>query len=1149
VGKVDLLWITKKREVPKSAGMIRCGSKRLASSAFRTMSTTHHSPAEARIALVCAGLFCLACLLNGQTATLSFEPFQAAYSQPLDSIVMISGSPNQLHIYNANTNVDSIVLLPSAPLSLSVSRDGLHAAVAHANVVSYVNLQTKLVEKSLTTNVPSGVVVLGDSAVYVFGGMWGAASAQVDLSSGSIVTYSDWGSTGARLHPTRSYIYATQGEDPNTVVRWDVSGNIGGFPAEPPIGFWGALPQCGAIWFSPAGDRIYNGCASVMQSSADTTVDLTYLTTFAGLSQIQSMDTSAALSEVAVIPMTSSFYNPNPPATAPNDSEVRLFDAAYLNPVGRFALPPFLVNGGSYAAHGHWVFFNQNSSSLIVVMQADGTAGLTHDFAVQTYPLGPVNSCDASFADSNAIVLAAGSYVQEQITAGAGCTYSVQSNVDWIVPATDYYGSGPNTLTYLVRPNLSAQSRSGILTMGTQTLTVNQEGTTPTASFTALSMDPVAAVYSKALDQMLLASASPNELHIFDPVSLSDQTIALPAAPFSVGVQPDGTHAAVGHDGWVSYINLQTNVVEQVAPIGIGPATSIVIPGNGYIYAAGGSSEATWPGGAYVQLSSGPPPTTGLFGASAPLLLHPSGQYIYATAYYGDTNKWDISSGVPVSVQTSNVNALCAPFWSSEDGTRIYSACGQVFHSSDIPSLDLTPNGNLSESSAIVWIADAGSLGDVAVLSAPSRASSSIQLYAENGLSLLSQGTLAPFTGVSGTAQAIGKYLFWNAAESKMLVVAEADSTSSLLSDFGVYTVDPLLGLSACTYAVSPSTLYPGPNAANMSVNVVTPCSWIETTSDSFIDINPSPAPSVGNGPAAIYLQTNTANAARTGHVMIGNQSVTVIQQAANCTYALSSTQAVGNVSAFAGSVQLTTPPGCSWSAISNSPWIAVTNGSGTGSAMISYSVASNTTSTDRYGSISVAGSATLSVTQAGPVGQTIAFGPLSIRALGTPPFTVSAMASSGLPVSFDAVIEGRFRSGTVCEVSGATVTLAAVGPCTIEATQAGNVDYLAAPPVEQSFQVTQGSQTIDFAPLSNQPLATPPLLINATASSGLGVSFASTTETVCTVTSRSLRAGRRTVNYVTLREAGQCTIEASQAGNANYLPATPVAQSFQVTP
>jgi uncharacterized protein (TIGR03437 family) len=43
----------------------------------------------------------------------------------------------------------------------------------------------------------------------------------------------------------------------------------------------------------------------------------------------------------------------------------------------------------------------------------------------------------------------------------------------------------------------------------------------------------------------------------------------------------------------------------------------------------------------------------------------------------------------------------------------------------------------------------------------------------------------------------------------------------------------------------------------------------------------------------------------------------------------------------------------------------------------------------------------------------------------------------------------------SVCAVSGATVTLIAVGACTIQATQAGNADYAAATPVNQSFQMT----------------------------------------------------------------------------------------------
>ena len=164
---------------------------------------------------------------------------------------------------------------------------------------------------------------------------------------------------------------------------------------------------------------------------------------------------------------------------------------------------------------------------------------------------------------------------------------------------------------------------------------------------------------------------------------------------------------------------------------------------------------------------------------------------------------------------------------------------------------------------------------------------------------------------------------------------------------------------------------------------------------------------------------------------------------------------------------------------------------------------------------------------------QTITFGALPSQAFGTTPFAISATASSGLPVSFAST------TATICTVSGDTVTLVAVGRCTIRATQAGNADYAAATPVSQSFQVTKGSQSITFGALSNKPLGTPPFAVSATASSGLAVSFASTTTTICTVSG----------NTVTLVATGRCTIRATQTGDADYSAATPVNQSFQVTP
>jgi uncharacterized protein len=80
---------------------------------------------------------------------------------------------------------------------------------------------------------------------------------------------------------------------------------------------------------------------------------------------------------------------------------------------------------------------------------------------------------------------------------------------------------------------------------------------------------------------------------------------------------------------------------------------------------------------------------------------------------------------------------------------------------------------------------------------------------------------------------------------------------------------------------------------------------------------------------------------------------------------------------------------------------------------------------------------------------QTISFAPLSPRAVNSGPFPLTATASSGLTVSFSSL------TSAVCAVSGNTVSLLAVGTCTVAANQAGNATYLPAGQASQSFSVT----------------------------------------------------------------------------------------------
>jgi hypothetical protein len=98
---------------------------------------------------------------------------------------------------------------------------------------------------------------------------------------------------------------------------------------------------------------------------------------------------------------------------------------------------------------------------------------------------------------------------------------------------------------------------------------------------------------------------------------------------------------------------------------------------------------------------------------------------------------------------------------------------------------------------------------------------------------------------------------------------------------------------------------------------------------------------------------------------------------------------------------------------------------------------------------------------------QTISLGALSNRSFGSAPFTLSATASSSLALSFAST------TSAVCTVSVANVTLVAAGTCTIQVTQAGNTNFAAAPPVSQSFQVSDF--TLTSAPIrSNVPAGQP---------------------------------------------------------------------------
>lgn len=176
--------------------------------------------------------------------------------------------------------------------------------------------------------------------------------------------------------------------------------------------------------------------------------------------------------------------------------------------------------------------------------------------------------------------------------------------------------------------------------------------------------------------------------------------------------------------------------------------------------------------------------------------------------------------------------------------------------------------------------------------------------------------------------------------------------------------------------------------------------------------------------------------------------------------------------------------------------------------------------------------------------GQSITFPAVGNRVLGAVPFVVPASASSALAVLLVS------RTPNVCEFDAPVftpgglaysnrITLRAQGICTVEASQAGDNNWLAAASVVQSFDVGNvvlQQQTINFPPLVARNVGDI-VRLAATATSGLAVSFMSTTPDVCAVQDTTIR----------VLAAGTCTIQATQAGSAQFGPAPVVTQSFNV--
>src|SRR6185436_4555506 len=165
--------------------------------------------------------------------------------------------------------------------------------------------------------------------------------------------------------------------------------------------------------------------------------------------------------------------------------------------------------------------------------------------------------------------------------------------------------------------------------------------------------------------------------------------------------------------------------------------------------------------------------------------------------------------------------------------------------------------------------------------------------------------------------------------------VGTNDVWYELLANFGnwrtglVYVADEFITIiqrpSNCNYLMAPTATNVAYRAFTGEVAVTTAvgCSWSVYDKDSWITLIFGAS---GNGPATIRyrIPQNPTALPRVGSFSVADQTYTITQAAAPCTYSFTPTNQVRSLQAETGQFALNALVGCSWRLINTNNWITI---------------------------------------------------------------------------------------------------------------------------------------------------------------------------------------------------------------------------------
>ncbi|MEQ1759803.1 MAG: putative Ig domain-containing protein [Vicinamibacterales bacterium] len=162
-----------------------------------------------------------------------------------------------------------------------------------------------------------------------------------------------------------------------------------------------------------------------------------------------------------------------------------------------------------------------------------------------------------------------------------------------------------------------------------------------------------------------------------------------------------------------------------------------------------------------------------------------------------------------------------------------------------------------------------------------------------------------------------------------------------------------------CSFAINPAVLS-APAAggfASIAVSASAACGGPTPTGWTATGLSASPATGVGDGSVLVQVPANPGGLARVLNATIAGRTLVVNQAGSACNASLGAAAASIGSAGGSGTVNVTVPLGCDYSTTLGPSWIDVTGGgSGNGSGTLAFTVAANSTTVSRTGTLIIGG-------------------------------------------------------------------------------------------------------------------------------------------------------------------------------------------------